>query len=144
MPEVPQIPCPLGHAQPTFFVAKGIIPSAETDLLKSPTLLGKNLSALSIKVQMALLHTLNPFIKGVTSKNHMSRDRRHVWEEKLQEWRGRNLRGIEMVQPWTGGIPARITCSSIHQRRTLPQLPFVHPGLVTTNQLCRNCTHHTL
>lgn len=72
MPEVLQIPCPLGHAQLTSFVAKGIIPSAKTDLLESPTLLDKKLSALSVQVQMALLHTLNPFLKGVTpQKSHL-------------------------------------------------------------------------
>lgn len=72
MPEVPQIPSPFGHAQLTFFVAKGIIPPAKTDLLKSPSLLGEKLSALSGEVQMALLHTLSPFLKVVTPpKNHM-------------------------------------------------------------------------
>lgn len=68
MPEVPQIPCPLGHAQLTFFVAKGIFPSGQTDLLKSPTPLYKKLTALSTQVQMALLHTLNPLLEGVTPK----------------------------------------------------------------------------
>lgn len=45
-----------------------------------------------------------------------------------------------MLQPWTGGIPAGVICSSIHQSRAFPQLPFVHPRLVTTHQPCRNCT----
>lgn len=86
------MPCPLGHAQLTFFVAKGIIPSAETDLLQSPTLQGKNLRALSTQVQMALLHTLNPFLKSVTPKKS------HV--ERQEVCLGREIAGIMHRMAW--------------------------------------------